>query len=209
MSLFGPPSVKRLKSKGDVDSLRRIVENENSPWLLRGEAAEALGELRDPLALDALVRILQRKEFDLRRFRVVAAWALGEIGDARALQPLIDCLKDEYHHIQRTAAWALGRIGDARAVKPLIELPIFAGKPAVTALQAILERSAKNVSVVDLQELAKLDKVTECVFEKRQIHFSGDPIMDYTEKLVSREPVDCSQVRRLSQEEITRRGMRP
>ena len=48
-----------------------------------------------------------------------AAEALGEIGDARAVEPLILALKDEYWEVRRRAAEALGEIGDARAVEPL------------------------------------------------------------------------------------------
>ena len=50
--------------------------------------------------------------------RVSAARALGEIGDKRAVEPLIETLKNEY--FSEYAAEALGKIGDARAVEPLI-----------------------------------------------------------------------------------------
>ena len=49
-----------------------------------------------------------------------AAEALGRIGDARAVDPLIAALRDEDIYVVRSAAEALGRIGDARAVDPLI-----------------------------------------------------------------------------------------
>jgi HEAT repeat protein len=47
--------------------------------------------------------------------------ALGEIGDARAVEPLIEALGPNVHFgVRRGAAVALGDIGDARAVEPLI-----------------------------------------------------------------------------------------
>ncbi|ODS34707.1 MAG: heat repeat-containing PBS lyase [Candidatus Scalindua rubra] len=49
-----------------------------------------------------------------------AAKALGEIGDARAVKPLIKELGDMSSNIQSEAAWALGKIDDTRAVEPLI-----------------------------------------------------------------------------------------
>src|SRR5450759_2332909 len=52
--------------------------------------------------------------------RRAAAEALGQIGDARAVEPLIAALKDESWGVRRAAAEALGQIGDARAAEPLI-----------------------------------------------------------------------------------------
>lgn len=48
------------------------------------------------------------------------AKALGEIGDARAVEPLIAALKDEDKTMRNVSVIALGRIGDAQAVQPLI-----------------------------------------------------------------------------------------
>jgi HEAT repeat protein len=52
--------------------------------------------------------------------RALAAWSLGMIGDARAVEPLITALKDQSRSVRENAASALGKIGDARAVEPLI-----------------------------------------------------------------------------------------
>ncbi|HHT9109043.1 MAG TPA: HEAT repeat domain-containing protein, partial [Candidatus Wunengus sp. YC64] len=49
-----------------------------------------------------------------------AAEALGKIKDARAVEPLIAALKDEYQYVRKWTAYALGEIKDARAVEPLI-----------------------------------------------------------------------------------------
>jgi HEAT repeat protein len=47
------------------------------------------------------------------------AWALGQIGDARAVEPLINALERGYDPLMVNAALALGRLGDPEAVKPL------------------------------------------------------------------------------------------
>lgn len=49
-----------------------------------------------------------------------AAGALGNTRDARAVQPLIDALKDENFGVRAEAARALGGIGDNRAFAPLV-----------------------------------------------------------------------------------------
>jgi HEAT repeat protein len=43
--------------------------------------------------------------------RKQAAWALGAIGDSRAVQGLMKALKDTDAGVRKQAAWALGAIG--------------------------------------------------------------------------------------------------
>lgn len=52
--------------------------------------------------------------------RVSAAFALGVIGDPRAVDPLIGALQDQDSPVRAAAAEALMRIGDVRAIAPLI-----------------------------------------------------------------------------------------
>jgi len=49
--------------------------------------------------------------FEDEDVRKQVAWALREIGDARAVEPLIQALKDKDEGVPAAAAWALGRIG--------------------------------------------------------------------------------------------------
>ncbi len=51
----------------------------------------------------------------------MAAWALGEMRDPRAVEPLIAALKDKDYEVRVCAAIALGEMRDPRAVEPLIE----------------------------------------------------------------------------------------
>ena len=53
----------------------------------------------------------------------MAAFALGELGDHEAVQPLLDALGDQQEKVQvrKAAAEALGTINDSQAVEPLIE----------------------------------------------------------------------------------------
>jgi HEAT repeat protein len=57
---------------------------------------------------------------DDRYVRAAAAYALGQIGDPRAVEPLIAALGDESSDVRQDAAYALGEIKDPRAVEPLI-----------------------------------------------------------------------------------------
>jgi HEAT repeat protein len=65
-----------------------------------------------------IVEMLKSADCDMCR---LAAAALGELGDIRAVEPLIDMLVgDEDEFNREVAAVALGKLGDIRAVEPLI-----------------------------------------------------------------------------------------
>ncbi len=65
--------------------------------------------------LDTLLQGIQASQVTAAGRWEQAAWALGRLGDARAVEPLIAALKDEDLKVREQAAWALGRLGDARA----------------------------------------------------------------------------------------------
>lgn len=95
MSLFGPPDIKKLLATRNVDGLLKATKyNINSP------------------------------KYDDEKIRGYAIEALGEIGDARAVVPLIDIYtKKEYskfNFMREKALAALGNIRDVKAVEPLI-----------------------------------------------------------------------------------------
>ena len=84
-------------------------------WDVRRKAAEALGNIGDP-AVPALIQALADEDWGVRLW---AAEALGNIGDP-AVPALIRALKEDWH-ARRVAAEALGKIGDPRAVPALIQ----------------------------------------------------------------------------------------
>jgi HEAT repeat protein len=69
--------------------------------------------------VEGLIKILKDSKDKFARWE--AAEALGEIGDKRAVDPLIEALNDKKPLIRWKAAEALGEIKDKRAVDPLIE----------------------------------------------------------------------------------------
>ena len=85
---------------------------------VRQAVVQALGDLDDPRAIQALMRILL--EDPVADVRAAAAWALGEIEDPAALPALMQALqRDSSAEVRQRAAWALGEIEDARAVDAL------------------------------------------------------------------------------------------
>jgi hypothetical protein len=137
---IGKPAVKSL-----------IADLKDNDPLVRSNAVQALGAIKDSRAVEPLISALNDKDpliqrqavkalgriNDLRavesligvledrekkpHVRMSAAEALGKIGDSSAVEPLVAALNDQYWDVRSHAAEALGRIRDPSAVKPLIE----------------------------------------------------------------------------------------
>ncbi len=78
-------------------------DDEVSRW----KAAEALGRMEDPAAVDELISTLWD---DDARVRLKAAWALGRIGDRRAYTPLQRLYRMENETAQEIITEALENI---------------------------------------------------------------------------------------------------
>ena len=85
---------------------------------VRGKTVMALGESKDPEAVEPLIQTLKDEYWVVRRN---AAEALGKLMDPKAVEPLIQTLKDESKNVRGEAAIALGKIGDTRALEALTE----------------------------------------------------------------------------------------
>jgi HEAT repeat protein len=70
-----------------------------------------------PKLTDDLIIQLKDPKAEVRRN---AAKALGEIGEAKAVEPLMAALKDPDFLVRENAVIALGEIGDVKAVEPLV-----------------------------------------------------------------------------------------
>jgi HEAT repeat protein len=81
-------------------------------------AAEALGQIEDPRAVQALLPMLKSSDAELR---LAVAEALGQIEDARAVEALTAVVSDADPRVRRAAIEALGQLDDLKqAPKPLL-----------------------------------------------------------------------------------------
>lgn len=87
--------------------------------LARRNAAEALGRIEDPRAVEPLIAALDDPDPLIRRHIVTA---LGKIKDPRAEDPLISVLgnKEEAFYVRMTAAEALGEVKGPDSVEHLV-----------------------------------------------------------------------------------------
>jgi HEAT repeat protein len=52
--------------------------------------------------------------------RKTAVWALGQVGDEYAVDPLVDVLGDKSKEIRMRAAWSIGNLGPKQAPRALV-----------------------------------------------------------------------------------------
>lgn len=80
------PNIASLKAKRDGAGLVRALDNKDAK--VRRAAIEALGEIRSPHAVAPLCRLLLANDTD-HADKIIAAAALGAIGDAAAVDALL------------------------------------------------------------------------------------------------------------------------
>ena len=110
-------SVRKLRENRDVPGLIRALRKRDPG--IQYEAAEALGDIRDPAAVDPLMEALTGDQYTGVRWK--AAEALGKIGPP-AVPSLLLALRNPDEDIRWKAAVTLGEIGDERAIGPLVML---------------------------------------------------------------------------------------
>jgi HEAT repeat protein len=122
-------AAEALGKLGDARAVQPLIEAMEAVGhaLLLREQAKALflnqlvADLMPPERLEALRRAaVLVSAGELVGLGRTTAEALGKLGDARAVQPLIGRLSGADVGVREAAAEALGKLGDARAVQPLI-----------------------------------------------------------------------------------------
>ena len=158
-----------------VEQLLEVLDDD--AWYVRQHAAEALGEIGDPHAIQPLIEVLDDSEqlvcnaaadalvklgspavdalcAALRHSRDAvqraAAGVLADIGDARAVVPIISLLQDEDPRLVNSAATALGKLRDPRAVQPLLDILENPRSPGRTASAEALAEIGDEHAVVPL-----------------------------------------------------------
>jgi HEAT repeat protein len=111
-----PSAALELAKQGVNSGFQYLLDTLKSPYR-REEAAEALGETRDPRALKPLIDASMDSEYSLRSY---ANSALGKLGGRRAVEVLITNLKDPYYLARSAAAHSLGVLKAKEAVYALI-----------------------------------------------------------------------------------------
>ncbi|QDZ40204.1 HEAT repeat domain-containing protein [Euhalothece natronophila Z-M001] len=122
-------AVSQLSSLGEVNRekslalLRDRLHNEPEADV-QAAAADALGGLKLTETLDDLIQLYRQTEEWLVEFSIIAC--LGEMGDPKAYDVLIEALNSENNLVKTVAIGSLGELGEPQAVealKPFINDP--------------------------------------------------------------------------------------
>ena len=95
-----------IGKNGSIEALADILREKDVE--MKKAAVEALGKSKNPKAVKHLLPMIEDKEV-----RLVAIWALGNIGDKSAIAGLTNVLDDEDEYIRHNAAQSLKKIGSA------------------------------------------------------------------------------------------------
>jgi HEAT repeat protein len=142
--------------------IKHLVSGSSDDPDAEWKAAIVLGEVHLPeekqQAVLGLIEVLSSKRAHALT-RAHAAEALGRLEDARAVQVLINALKDDYQLVRAYAARALGKLRDATAIEPLVNTlgnDIFFG--------------ARAEAAEALRNLCQKDKTLVCQTARQALH---------------------------------------
>lgn len=177
------------------------------------------------LGLEALLGVL-RDPGEAIGIREVIARTLAEIGDPRAVEPVLSMLEDQDMVVRQAAVWTLEKLGwepaddtqralaaiaheewdklggiGPAAVEPLLAMANAGLAPRETAgaLQQVLEVSAERLSVEELQALS----VVEDIHAGHDLR-SAELVANDSSPAHS---VRCERVRELARFELMKRGI--
>ncbi len=143
----------QLESAPALPHLLAALEDRDA-WV-RYFAARSVGQHRYPQALDALVQLAQADPAG--HVRIAALEALGQIGGARAVAPLIPWTQAADLDIARAAMGALATIDHPDALPPLLALLQAPEQDRrIAAIRALAKRGGAEV-VDPLQRAASAD----------------------------------------------------
>ncbi len=166
MGLFGPPDVGKMKARKNIKGLIKTLESQKNEEICKS-AANALREIGFP-AVEELIESLSHNNPSVRE---AICSILGDIGDERAIKPLIELLKDNESYWsegeRKAATRALGNIGGDKVVKPLIGIlkdkDSDTRQAAVEALSKVGKRAEKPLINAFNNELWGLEEAIEAV----------------------------------------------
>jgi len=107
---FLKPNIRKLKEKRDIKGLVKALYHKDSS--IRIDAANALGEIGDPSAVDGLLGALKDESTDVRR---AAVRALVKIADDKSIPAIVAALKDDSLDVRLEVAKAIAEIGKKKA----------------------------------------------------------------------------------------------
>ena len=109
-----------LRDARAIEPLLEIMDSEDS-FSGAEDIKKHLDKLKDVWIAEPFIKFLNKTDTKKYQYaREYAALALGEIKDKRAVDPLIEAIKDNNSRVRGAVVKAIGELKDTRAVEPLI-----------------------------------------------------------------------------------------
>lgn len=112
-----------IRDDESVRALMSVIENQGEDWKIQIRAVKLLAKIKNPRAIDVLIRILDDPFFthDCPALKWNAAIALGNFKKySKIVDTLLDALTDKTLYVREAAIQSLGEIGSRKAVPYLI-----------------------------------------------------------------------------------------
>ena len=216
----GEPVVFKEARLGDKQSIANIFEKTYECKYGEGESVFKSFIGLGAVVVDFLITKL-KSEQDGKAPKVNAIRALGEIGDVRALEPLIEAIMTMDADFSDAPLEALYKIGSPGAFAQLLNilerihtlqspnLQYTLQFKIVNTLNRILERVAAEIPDNDLIAASEIKDVSVRLFRFIETGEAEDAYGHYTSGYRSEvtDTIDCASLREAAQREIKRRDL--
>lgn len=158
------------------DPATHIAKLENADAKLVADAARELRKLKATAAVDPLLKLLKHENMDVRN---EAAYALAELQDPKAVQPLMDAIDlattaKGADRANMRIAFALGELGDHKATPSLLKVVDTARDPLVRDAAVKAVGALKDPKAVPTLRKLVTDDSAPTLLTKHAIEALGD-----------------------------------
>lgn len=151
--VFGaaPYAADALGRIGDPRAVEPLIAALEIPMVVPA-AIKALSELGDARMVEPLICMLQEQH----EHASTIATVLGNYGDPRAVDPLMDSLRNGTSSLRFYSARALGKLGDPRAL-PALERAVEKDTKPLTNSKSFKGKSVSDVAADAVQRIMKVN----------------------------------------------------
>lgn len=182
----------KIGCKEAVDRIIDVMVDYSLKWYTRSQAAEALGLMKNKKSVKSLIQILQDNLSNHHAIKSRAAFSLGQIGDNRAIEPLVSALENDSSSLVRAhAALALGNFNSSCVAGVLSKtLESQEDSNVLEAASFSLAQIGDNSSILPLINLLKTSEDEDVILAASiaLARFNSPEIITFLERIRTKKP---------------------